>query len=151
MTLRALVGLFALNGGYLVVGSCLLWALRGWGSWREWARFAGLSYLLGIASLGILWTLMLVVGVPVRALALLVSAVVLAAAAVAIGRARGHRWPGRSGPLVLTKLSLVSAAGIASDGRLLRGAVPSRSAAGPLRVRRLGLLDPEGEADPRPG
>jgi hypothetical protein len=116
MTLRALAGLVALNGAYLLVGSCLLWALRGWSAWREWARLAGLAYLLGIAALGVVWTLLLVLGIPVRAPALVLTAVALAVGGAVAGRARGRRLSGASPALVLTKLSLVSAAGIAAAG-----------------------------------
>ncbi len=114
MTMRALVGLVVLNCGYLVVGSSLLWAVRDIASWREWARLAGLAYFLGLGALGILWLLLLVAGAPIRGPALVVTFVGLTAAAVLLGRARGRRWPGRSPPLVLTKLSLVSAAGVAA-------------------------------------
>jgi hypothetical protein len=116
MTLRALAGLLALNGAYLAVGSTLVWAARGWGYWREWARFAGLAYLVGVAGLGIVWTLMLVVGFPMRAPAFVAGAVLLAGFGVIVGRARGRRWPGSSPPLALTALSLVTAAGIAVVG-----------------------------------
>ena len=96
----------------------LLWALRGWGTWREWARFAGLAYLLGVAGLGIVWTLHARRRHPSA-----VRAPALSGGALALRRRRrssaGHEddgWPSASPPLVLTTLSLVSAVGIAAVG-----------------------------------
>ena len=64
MTVRALLGLAALNGAYAVLGVTLLWALRGLPRWADVLRLAGLGYLLGLATFGIVWTQLLVVGVP---------------------------------------------------------------------------------------
>ena len=63
VTLRSLLGLAVLNLFALAVGAGLLWGLRGWRSWWELARLAGLAYMLGIAGLGVALTLGLVVGI----------------------------------------------------------------------------------------
>ena len=64
MTERAVFGLAALNAAYLCAGVAVLWALRGFHTWASLLRLAGLSYLLGVAVFGILWTELLVIGVP---------------------------------------------------------------------------------------
>jgi hypothetical protein len=120
VTLRAILGLVALSVLYLGVGSCLLWALGVWSSWRRLVRLAGLAYLVGVASLGVLWVLLLVAGVPFGGVAIVASALAVAAGATAVGRRWGRRWPKGWGPrLVLTKLSLISAVGVALTGVLL--------------------------------
>ena len=63
MSVHAIAGLALFNVLLLVLGACVLWAIRGWETWIEFGRFAGLSYLLGIALFGASWTLLLVVGV----------------------------------------------------------------------------------------
>ena len=64
MTLRAIAGLLLLHLFFLGVGAGVLWGLRGWRTWTEFGRLAGLAYLLGIASLTIVLTLALVSGLP---------------------------------------------------------------------------------------
>ena len=46
----ALLGVFVLNLLFLLTGSCLLWAIRGWVSWSEYLRLGGVAYLLGLSS-----------------------------------------------------------------------------------------------------
>jgi hypothetical protein len=53
-----------LNAGYAAMGLAFLWALRGLPRWSDVARLAGLGYLLGVAVFGVLWTELLVMGVP---------------------------------------------------------------------------------------
>ena len=149
MTYRAIVGLLALNVLYLAVGSCLLWALRGWGSAREWGSLTGLAYLVGVSSLGIAWVLLLVLGVPFGGATICVSAVAVALVGVAVAHLRNRR-------ISFARSSALSNEALCSSRRRvwlrrspLRGAVPGGRLAGPLRVRRLGLLDPEGQGDLR--
>src|SRR6185503_5650763 len=82
-------------------------------------RLAGLGYLVGLAAFGVLWTALLVVGVPFGGVGIVVSLVVLAAAGVVSGRLRGssleHGFPRIGG----TPILLVSAAGIALAGLFL--------------------------------
>jgi hypothetical protein len=86
MTLRALLGLVAFNALLLVVGVAALAALRGWRGWADLVRCAGMAYLLGVALMGVVLTLELVLGIPfsfatiaLTALALVVVAVILRA------------------------------------------------------------------------
>ena len=64
MTLRAILGLVALNAGFAVLGLSLLWTLRALPRWSDVLRLAGVGYLVGVAAFGTLWTQLLVVGVP---------------------------------------------------------------------------------------
>jgi hypothetical protein len=93
MTLRAIAGLVVLHGFFLVVGAGVLWGLRGWRWWTELARLAGLAYLLGIASLVVVFTLELVLGIPFEPWTILASGVALVAGGLLVGRRRGRPWP----------------------------------------------------------
>jgi hypothetical protein len=87
LTVRAVIGLFLLNGFLLAVGLGVLFAIRGWRSWGELARLAGLAYLLGVGSCGVVWVLELVVGVPFT----LATIVLTGAAVMALGAGAGWR------------------------------------------------------------
>ena len=88
MTVRALSGLVVLNLSYAVVGLSLLWALGAFRTWSAALRLAGLGYLLGLAAFGVLWTTLLVAGVPFGGVGIVVSLVCLAAVGVSAGMAR---------------------------------------------------------------
>ena len=93
MTVRSLLGLAAMNLFALGVGAGLLWGVRGWHSWWELARLAGLAYLLGVASLGVALTLVLVVGIPFSLLTIVLTGLVLATAGLAVGVRLGRPRP----------------------------------------------------------
>ena len=86
MTVRALAGLALLQGMYLAAGASVLFALRGWST-----RLFGLSYLLGVATLGVLWTVLLTAGVPFGGVTILLCAAGVVAVGVAVGVRRGFR------------------------------------------------------------
>ena len=91
MTVRALVGLAAFNGFLLLVGAAALATLRGWRSWYELIRTAGLAYMLGVALVGVALSITLVLGVPFSFGALLLTGLLLALAALALRRPLA-RW-----------------------------------------------------------
>ncbi len=111
MSVASLVGLVLLNGLVAVVGTCLLFGLRGFSSATELARLGGLSYLVGLAALGVVFTLELVVGIPFSLATILATAAALAGAGIALGRAAGRPWPLSSSPR--PRLGLAGAAGAA--------------------------------------
>ena len=111
MSLRSLFGLALLNGFVLVVGVSLLYGLRGYRSAVELARLLGLSYLVGLAALGVSFTLELVAAVPFSLATILATGGLLAVAGVALGRALGRPWSLRLGPR--PHLGLVGAIGAA--------------------------------------
>lgn len=119
MTPAALAGLLALNLLYGLTGALLVWALRGYRTWWEALRLAGLAYLLGVACLGVAWTLLLVAGIPFGWGAILGTMILLGGAAVATGIRLGRPVPGVTAPATLTAVSLVAAAGVALTGVLL--------------------------------
>jgi hypothetical protein len=90
---RALIGLGLLNLLFLTTGVAVLFAVRGWRSWAELLRLSGLAYLLGLAASGVAFVLELVVGIGLSAVAILVTAFVLAAAAVVAGLRLGRELP----------------------------------------------------------
>lgn len=114
MTPEALAGLTGVNVLYLLVGTTLLWGLGALETWGATIRLAGLGYVLGVASLGILWTIAVVVGAPFGTVTIVVSALAVAGAGVAWGRLRGREPP--AGPVRLARVSVVAAAGIALAG-----------------------------------
>jgi len=93
MTVRAIVGLVALNAFILGVGASILWGFRGWRWWTELVRLCGVAYLLGVSSLYAVLTAELVVGIPFALSTVLVTGLVLVLAGLLVGRRRGHRAP----------------------------------------------------------
>jgi hypothetical protein len=59
---RSLEGVLALNLCFLVSGLAILWAIRGWRSWLELLELLGVAFLLGLGSIAVLATLVLVAG-----------------------------------------------------------------------------------------
>jgi hypothetical protein len=84
MTVRALLGLAAFNGFLLGVGIAVLAALRGWHSWTDLARCAGVAYFLGVALVGVALTVELVMGVPFSFATIVLTGVGLAVLAAAV-------------------------------------------------------------------
>lgn len=120
MNAHALAGLVALNLLFLASGIGLLWVLRGWATWVELGRFAGLAYVLGVVTVGSLWALLLIAGVPFS-----VWIVLGVPVAVIVGSGLAARRRGRSGPrrgsLGGGSGLIVTAVGIAASGLLIEG------------------------------
>ena len=120
MTARAIAGLVALNVGFAALGVTLLYALRGLPRWHDVLRLAGLGYLLGVAAFGVVWTQLLVLGVPFGGWAIVATLVGGTLAAGLAGRALGRPGPRRGTTTPVSPLALlVTAAGIALVGLLL--------------------------------
>jgi len=101
--------LVAYNAFLLAVGIAVLAALRGWRSWSDLARCAGLAYLLGVGLVGVALTLELVVGVPFSMATLLLTGAGLVVVALTL-RAPLARWrpslpPDRPGGLGFVTLA----------------------------------------------
>jgi hypothetical protein len=109
MTLRALLGLAVFNAFLLGVGVAVLAALRGWRSWSDLARCAGLAYFLGVALVGVALTIELVAGVPFSMATILLTGAGIAAVALAL-RAPVGRWRPTLGPGRVRGLGAVSVA-----------------------------------------
>jgi hypothetical protein len=93
MSISAIAGVLALDVLLLAAGSGLLWGVRGWEAWSEFARLAGLAYLLGAAALGVLFVNELVVGIPFSLATVVLTALAVLAAGVLLGVAAGRRLP----------------------------------------------------------
>lgn len=96
MTIRAIVGLLAFNGFVLAVGLGVVAGIRGYRTWAELLRYAGLAYLLGVSSLFVVLTFALVVGIPVEPVTILVTGASLAGGGVLVGRRRRLPLPSRA-------------------------------------------------------
>jgi hypothetical protein len=118
VSIGSLLGLAWLNALYLVGGLALLWWIRGFASWSELARLAGLAYIGGVAVIGTTWTLLVIVGVPFTGV--IVPAVPLAAIGLGLlgGVRHGRRRPDRT-TLARGRGALASAVGVAAAGVLL--------------------------------
>ena len=93
MSGHAIAGLALLNAVLLVVGTSVLWSLRGFPTWSDVVRLSGLAYLLGVASLGAVLVFELTVGIPVGLISVLVSSSLLCAGACVAGFAVGRARP----------------------------------------------------------
>lgn len=107
MNAHSIAGIVALNLFLLVVGIAVLFAIRGWESWNDVLRLSGFAYMLGVAAMGLLFVLELVVGLDLSLAAILVTGGTLVAVGVVSGRALGRRLP-RAG-IVLAGVSLPAA------------------------------------------
>ena len=120
MSVQALAGLAALNLFYLLCGASLLWLVRGWTTWIDVARLAGLAYIVGIVVVGSAWTLLLIAGVPFGLWLVVGLPLLVVAGAVVAARRRGRALP-RGGVVPESSGLLVTAGGIALAGLLLEG------------------------------
>jgi hypothetical protein len=116
----AIGGLLALNIGYAVLGTAFVWAVRGMPRWSDVAHLCGLGYLVGVAAFGIVWTELLVFGVPFGGWQVIATLVFGTWLCAAIGLWRGMPLPRRAAgsPWATTTSLLVTAAGIALVGLL---------------------------------
>lgn len=118
MTVRALMGLFALHGLFVVSGAAALFALGAFRVRRDLLRLAGIAYFVGIAVLGIVWTCLLAAGVPFRGPTVVLTIAIVVVAATVAGRRRGSTIP-RGAPVTARRALVVSAAGVAVVGLYL--------------------------------
>jgi hypothetical protein len=96
MSAHAAAGLAALNALFLAVGWAILWALRGFRAWSELAALAGVAYLVGVATISVLATELLVAGAPVGVPVVLPTAAAVVAIALVFGRRCGRELPVRA-------------------------------------------------------
>ena len=112
--------LVALNLGYAVMGTVFVWAVRGMPRWSDVARLCGLGYLVGVAAFGVLWTELLVLGVPFGRWQVVATLVLGTGLSAAVGAWRLMPLPQRtsSAPSGTTTSLLVTAVGVALVGLL---------------------------------
>lgn len=129
MSLEAVAGLVGLNLLYLACGLAVLWLVRGWTTWVELVRLAGLAYVVGLSAAATLWTSMLVLGIPFSGWLILATPLAVGAAAVLGGRRLGRRRPAL-GSVEASNALVVTAVGVAAAGLLLEALFRSARLAG---------------------
>jgi hypothetical protein len=112
---RSIAGLIGLNCLFALTGLCLLWALRGWRSWLDLLEHLGVALMLGIGSVGVLATLVLVAGQDLSLWLVLVLCAVVALPSAEIAVLRRRRLPRALGRLP----KVASPGAIAALGLLL--------------------------------
>jgi hypothetical protein len=98
VTARSIVGLVVFNVFLLSVGAGVLWGMRGWRWWTDFVRLAGVAYLLGLCALTIVTTWQLVLGIPVRAVTIVLSGAAIVLLGLLVGRRRELEAPGLRPP-----------------------------------------------------
>ena len=109
MSTSAISGLILLNLLLLGVGLCVFYGVRGWATWAEVASFAGLSYMLGVATVGVMFVLELVVGLPFSLVLILLTGLAVSVCGLGIGRALAHPRPGWPGSFAVPLVSFPAA------------------------------------------
>jgi len=109
VSVSAILVLLGLNLWLLAVGNALVFGLRGWESWSELGRLLGLGYMLGIATLGVVWVWQLTIGIHMTIGTIFVTGILVAAFGVIAGIRRGCRLPPTARRRIgLPRLSLVA-------------------------------------------
>ena len=124
----SLLGVIALNVLFLLAGSAILWAVRGWATWREYLALAGIAYVCGLSAVGVIATLTLIwgLGLSPGVILLVVGGITVAGALVGwrMGRplpVRTETWmPSSLADLVPIGLAVLTAVLLASFFREAR-------------------------------
>lgn len=115
--MRPLVGLVALSLAFAAAGALSLWAFGAVTTWTRLLRYGGLAYLVGVGLCGIVWTFLLVIGVPFTGITVVAVIVLVALAGLLAGRWLGRARPVGEVPRPRPGAALaVTAAGIAATG-----------------------------------
>ncbi|MFN2628012.1 MAG: hypothetical protein ABR569_05160 [Gaiellaceae bacterium] len=94
---RSLGGLLIAQALYAGAGVGVLSTLRRWETWVDFLQALGLAYLTGVASVGVLATLMLLAGFGLGTIVIIAIATGLLVAGCAVAAGRGFRPPRASG------------------------------------------------------
>lgn len=92
----SVLGVLVLNLLFLLAGSGILWGVRGWATWREWAALGGIAYLSGLAAVSVLATLVPIYGGALSAGAILALVTGVGLAGAAVGVVKRRPFPTRS-------------------------------------------------------
>jgi len=114
VTAHGVLGIAALNLLFLLAGAGLLAAVRDLPTWGEVLRLSGVAYLTGTGATVVLASVLLILGAPVTAPAVVVEALAVAAAGFALAARKHRRLPRwqrvRSRPEPLLLLGVLAAA-----------------------------------------
>jgi hypothetical protein len=123
VTLRAIGGLVALNAAFAVMGLTFLWALRGFARWADVLLLTGLGYMLGLGAFCVVWTELLILGVPFGGWGIVLTLVVGCAVGCTGAALLQRPWPGgdstSSGRPLSPAALLWTAVGVALVGLFL--------------------------------
>lgn len=100
------VGVVVLNALFALAGVAILYAARGWETWRSLLRELGLAYMVGLAGVGVLATLALVAGRPLGGATVLVLVAACVVAGGVTGALRRRPVPRRYGDAGVGPLTL---------------------------------------------
>lgn len=89
----SVLGVLVLNLLFLLAGSGILWGVRGWATWREWAMLGGVAYMSGLCGVSVLATLVPIYGGSLSAVVILGLVAGVGVAGVAVGVAKRRPLP----------------------------------------------------------
>jgi hypothetical protein len=92
----SVLGVLVLNLLFLLAGSGILWGIRGWTTWREWAGLGGIAYMSGLAAVSVLATLVPIYGGALSAGTILGLVAGIGLAGVGVGVAKRRPLPRRA-------------------------------------------------------
>ncbi|TMK26810.1 MAG: hypothetical protein E6G62_01565 [Actinobacteria bacterium] len=91
----SVLGVLVLNLLFLLAGSGIVWGVRGWTTWGEWASLGGIAYLCGLCTVSVLATFVPIEGGALSAGAILGIAAAVGVAGAAVGFAKRRPLPQR--------------------------------------------------------
>jgi hypothetical protein len=109
VTPRAVTGLLLFDLALALAGLALLFGIRGFHTWRDVLRLAGIGYLLGFAALSVVLTAILAAGVPFGAVTVVAALALLAGGGLVGGVATSRPRPAALRGAGLPALSLAGA------------------------------------------
>jgi hypothetical protein len=92
----SVLGVVTLNVLFLVAGSGILWAVRGWTTWREYLELGGIAYVCGLSSAVVIGTLVLIWGASLSPGAILLITGGIAVVGALVGWRVGRPFPRRT-------------------------------------------------------
>ena len=92
----SVLGVLVLNLLFLLAGSGVLWGVRGWTTWREWASLGGIAYMSGLAAVSVLATLVPIYGGALSGGTILALVAGVGVAGIGMGIAKRRPLPTRA-------------------------------------------------------
>jgi len=92
----SVLGVLVINLLSLLAGSGVLWGIRGWTTWREWASMGGIAYMSGLFAVSVLATLVPIYGGALSAGTILALVAGVGLAGAAVGVVKRRPFPSRA-------------------------------------------------------
>lgn len=107
----SVLAVLVLNLLFLLAGSCLLWGVRGFATWREWRALSGVAFMSGLAAVAVIATLVPIYGGGLSAGVILALVAGVGLAGIAIGAVQRRPLPARaSSPTAIDLPAVILAA-----------------------------------------